>query len=62
VAIEEACKKYRAWLPRTMVQLVRPDLVLSLEQFGPKKEKRPGTLVILLGYCTVHHSHKQHQC
>lgn len=61
VAIEEVCKKYRAWLPRTMVELVRPDLVSSYEWFGPKKEKRPSTLVILLSYCTVHHSHKQHQ-
>jgi Holliday junction resolvase YEN1 len=61
VAIEEVCKKYRAWLPRTMVELVRPDLVSSYEWFGPKKEKRPSTLVILLSYFTVHHSHKQHQ-
>jgi Holliday junction resolvase YEN1 len=61
VAIEEVCKKYRAWLPRTMVELVRPDLVSSFERFGSKKKKRPSTLVILLGYCTVHHSHKQHQ-
>jgi hypothetical protein len=42
-------------------ELVRPDLISSYEWFDPKKEKRLSTLVILLSYCTVHHSHKQHQ-
>jgi Holliday junction resolvase YEN1 len=57
--IEEDCARYRAWLPREMMEVVRPDLIAVYEHSTISKKQSGRWFIFILCFlegCSTHHS------